>query len=182
MLAPTMMGKVTSSGGLQAIAKVIIPVLRRFKLIQLVTCCFEYIVGNRLQLGAESARQWRNMLVNLLSQSQKVEFTGAYNLIDLDGDREITLMEFWQLMDSIGEGKSDEELMSLIETSHQEMDVQQVITYPDFMGLMAEAKFYHLFLNTFLALDTQDSGYVCTKNLDRVLCGVWDLQYMQTEK
>jgi calmodulin len=115
------------------------------------------------------------MLVNLLSQSQQVKFTDAYNLIDSDGDGEITLMELRRLMDSIGEAKSDEELVSLIETSHQEMDGRQVITYPDFMGLMAEAEFYHLFLDTFRALDTRDLGYVRAKDLDRVLCGVRDL-------
>jgi calmodulin len=176
MLAPpTMMGKVTSSGGLQASTEVIIPLLQRFKLIRLVTRCFEYIVGNRLRFGVETARRRRSMLVNLLSQSQQVEFTDAYNLIDSDGDGEITLMELRRLMDSIGEAKSDEELVSLIETSHQEMDGRQVITYPDFMGLMAEAEFYHLFLDTFRALDTRDLGYVRAKDLDRVLCGVRDL-------
>jgi Ca2+-binding EF-hand superfamily protein len=175
LLAPTMMGKVISSGGLQASTEVIIPLLQHFKLIRLVTRCFEYILGNRLRFGVDSARRRRSMLVNLLSQSQQVEFTDAYNLIDSDADGEITLMELRRLMDSIGGAKSDKKLVFLIETSNQEMDGRQVITYPDFMGLMAEAEFYHLFLDTFRALDTRDLGYVRAKDLDRVLCGVRDL-------
>jgi Ca2+-binding EF-hand superfamily protein len=115
------------------------------------------------------------MLVNLLSSPQQVEFTDAYNLIDIDGDGEITVIELRRLMDSIGEEKSDEELVDLIETSHQAVDGKQVITYEDFMGLMAEVEFYHLFLETFRALDKRDSGYVRAKDLDRVLCGVRDL-------
>ena len=43
------------------------------------------------------------------------------------------------------------------------------------MGLMAEADFYNLFLDTFKALDVHDSGFVKASELDRVLCGVRDL-------
>ncbi len=93
------------------------------------------------------------MLVNLLSSPQQVAFSDAYNLIDVDGDSEITVIELRRLMDSIGEEQSDEELVDLIETSHQALDGRQVITYEDFMALMAEDEFYHLFLETFAALD-----------------------------
>ena len=73
-------------------------------------------------------------------------------------------------MDYIGEERSDEELVDLIETSRQALDGRRVITYEDFMALMAEDEFYHLFLDTLTtALDKQDSGYVRAKNLDRVL-------------
>ncbi len=109
------------------------------------------------------------MLVNLLSSPQQVAFSDAYNLIDVDGDSEITVIELWRLMDSIGEEQSDEELVDLIETSHQALDGRQVITYEDFMALMAEDEFYHLFLEAFAALDKWDSGYVRAKDLDRVL-------------
>ncbi len=73
-------------------------------------------------------------------------------------------------MDYIGEERSDEELVDLIETSRQALDGRRVITYEDFMALMAEDEFYHLFLDTLTtALDKQDSGYVRAKDLDRVL-------------
>ena len=156
-------------------AEVIVPLLMRFKLIRLVTRCFDYIVSNRLQIGDEGARRRRSMLVDLISPSQHVEFTDAFNLIDRDGDGEITLMELRRLMDSIGEERSDEELLNLIATSHQEMDGKKTISYKDFIGIMAEAEFYNLFLETFRALDKMDTGYVRAADLDRVLCGVRDL-------
>ena len=155
--------------------EVIIPLLQRFKLIRLVTRCFDYIVKNNLRFGEEGSRRRRNMLVKLLSPSQQVDFTDAFNLIDEDGNGEITLAELRRLMDSVGEEKSDSELTTFIETSHQAMDGREIITYEDFIGLMAEADFYNLFFETFRALDKRDSGYVRAKDLDRVLCGVRDL-------
>ena len=52
---------------------------------------------------------------------------------------------------------------------------QQKITFDEFMGVMAEAEFYNLFLNTFDTLDTYNSGFVRAKDLKKVLCGVRDL-------
>jgi calmodulin/calcium-binding protein CML len=49
------------------------------------------------------------------------------------------------------------------------------MNYDDFMGLMAEAEFYHLFRDIFASLDENNSGYVKARELDRVLCGVRDL-------
>lgn len=154
---------------------VVVPLLMRFKLIRLVTRCFDYMVANTPRLGDQGARRRRNMLVQLLSLSQQSDFNDAYNLLDADGDGEITLIEFRRLVDSIGEEKSDEELQNYIEKGNQKMDGKQVISYEDFMGIMAEAEFYHLFLETFRALDKQDSGYLRAGDLNRVLCGVRDL-------
>ena len=55
------------------------------------------------------------------------------------------------------------------------MDGKKIITEQDFTGLMAEVEIYHLFLDTFKAMDTQNSGFVRAKDLDRVLCGIRDL-------
>ncbi|CAJ1950357.1 unnamed protein product [Cylindrotheca closterium] len=153
----------------------VVPLLMRFKLIRLVTRCFDYMVANTPRLGDQGARRRRNMLVQLLSSSQQSDFNDAYNLLDADGDGEITLIEFRRLVDSIGEEKSDEELQNYIEKGNQKMDGKQVISYEDFMGIMAEAEFYHLFLETFRALDKEDSGYLRAGDLNRVLCGVRDL-------
>lgn len=153
----------------------VVPLLMRFKLIRLVTRCFDYMVANTPRLGDQGARRRRNMLVQLLSSSQQSDFNDAYNLLDADGDGEITLIEFRRLVDSIGEEKSDEELQNYIEKGNQKMDGKQVIAYEDFMGIMAEAEFYNLFLETFRALDKEDSGYLRAGDLNRVLCGVRDL-------
>lgn len=166
-------------GGLAADPETIVPLLLRFKLIRLITRCFDYIVANRLRFGEEGARKRRMLLVNLLSIGQQAEIRDAYNLIDSDGDGEITLMELRRLMNSIGDSRPDEELVDFIETSNRGMvgedDGKQVITYADFFGIMAEVEFYHLFLETFGALDVHDSGFVRAKDLDRVLCGIRDL-------
>jgi calmodulin len=45
----------------------------------------------------------------------------------------------------------------------------------EFMGVMAEAEFFYLFLDTFNALDKDNTGFVCAADLDRVLCGMRDL-------
>lgn len=153
----------------------VVPLLMRFKLIRLVARCFDYMVANTPRLGDEGARRRRNMLVKLLSASQQNDFNDAYKLLDKDGDGEVTVIELRRLMDSIGEEKSDEELLSYIETGNQKMDGKQVITCEDFMGIMAEAEFYYLFLETFRALDKEDSGFLRASDLNRVLCGVRDL-------
>jgi len=159
--------------------EMIVPLLLRFKLIRLVTRCFDYIVANRLRFGDAGGQKRRMILVNLLSLAQQAEIRDAYSLIDADGDGEITLFELRRLMESIGEARSDEELVSFIQTSHGGMtdqrDGKQVITYRDFFGIMAEVEIYHLFLETFRVLDEHDSGFVRARDLDRVLCGVRDL-------
>ena len=116
---------------------------------------------------------------------QAVEFTDAYNVVDLDKDGQITIVELRRVMNSVGDETSDDDLLKLIKTGSNELspdaktnpiiDRQEVITYEDFMGLMAEAEFYHLFLDTFRSLDTRDSGFVKAGELDKVLCGVRDL-------
>jgi calmodulin len=176
--------KVVAGAGALSIGadpETIVPLLLRFKLIRLVNRCFDYIVANRLRFGDEGGQKRRMLLVNLLSIGQQAEIRDAYSLIDADGDGEITLMELQRLMASVGDVRSEEELVDFIETSHQSMsspnatDGKQVITYRDFFGIMAEVEFYHLFLETFRALDEHDSGFVRAKDLDRVLCGIRDL-------
>jgi Ca2+-binding EF-hand superfamily protein/thiol-disulfide isomerase/thioredoxin len=153
----------------------IVPLLMRFKLIRSITRCFDYIVKNRLKFGDAGTRRRRTMLVNLLSPMQRREIADAFRLVDEDGNGEINLMELRRIMDSIGQERSDQELLDLIEKSHFMMDSKRVITQEDFTGLMAEAEIYSLFLDTFKSLDQDDTGFVRAKDLDRVLCGVRDL-------
>ena len=64
------------------------------------------------------------------------------------------------------------------DTSKSTMNSAQytkMITKEDFYGLMAESETYQLFLDTFVMLDHNDSGFVRAKDLDRILCGVRDL-------
>jgi Ca2+-binding EF-hand superfamily protein len=171
--------------------QIIVPLLLRFKLIRLVTRCFDYIVENRLRLGDEGSQKRRMILVNLLSVGQQAEIRDAFSLLDADGDGEITLNELSRLMESIGDVRPEDELVDFITSTssrspsssfqrssnnnNQKDQNKQVITYRDFFGIMAEVEFYNLFLETFRALDHRNSGFVRAKDLDRVLCGIRDL-------
>lgn len=155
--------------------EIIVPLLLRFKLIRLVTRCFDYIVENRLRLGDEASQKRRMLLVNLLSIGQQAEIRDAFSLLDNDGDGEVTLDELKRCMQSVGDVRSEEELVDFIDASHVLDDGKQVLTYRDFFGIMAEVEFYNLFLETFAALDHRNSGFVRAKDLDRVLCGIRDL-------
>eukprot|EP00804_Cyclotella_cryptica_P016384 CCRYP_009932-RA/>CCRYP_009932-RA protein AED:0.30 eAED:0.30 QI:0/0/0/1/1/1/2/0/261 len=78
-------------------------------------------------------------------------------------------------MESIGEVQSDEELHHMINNANPDINGNEVINYTEFMGVMAEAEFYYLFMDTFEMLDVQKTGYVSAGSLDRALCGVCDL-------
>mmetsp|Transcript_19156 Transcript_19156/g.46253 ORF Transcript_19156/g.46253 Transcript_19156/m.46253 type:complete len:686 (-) Transcript_19156:74-2131(-) len=156
--------------------EVVIPLLVRLKLIREITRCLDYMVENRLSFGDAGTRRRRAMLVNVLGPLQRQEIDDAFKLIDEDGDKEITLIELKRLLSSIGEERTDQELLEVIGSTHLDgMDDKKVMTIEDFTGLMAEAEIYYLFLDTFRAMDPSDTGFVRAKDLDRVLCGVRDL-------
>ena len=157
-------------------SEAILSLLTRFNLIRHVSRCFEYIVQTKAVFGDEGVRKRRLMLVSRLSPARRSEFVDAFALMDLDGDGNIELLELKRVMESIGESKSDEELMKMIKQgSSSVLDGRSVLSKADFLGIMAEAEFYHLFRDTFAALDKTDSGYVKACELDRVLSGVRDL-------
>jgi Ca2+-binding EF-hand superfamily protein/thiol-disulfide isomerase/thioredoxin len=153
----------------------IIPLLVRFKLIRHAARCFDYIVKTQPKWGDAGELRRRSMLVSKLTPAQREEFTDVFKVIDSSGDGLIELIELKRVMESIGEVKTDEEILEMINKGNVAMDGNQVITYQDFMGVMAEAEFYHLFKDTFGALDKHNSGYIKASDVDRVLCGMRDL-------
>ena len=153
----------------------IIQLLVRFKLIRHAARCFDYIMSTHPKWGDEGELRRRSMLVSKLTPHQREEFTDVFKVIDSSGDGLIELYELKRVMDSIGQDKTDKELVDIINKSDVGVDGNQVITYQDFMGVMAEAEFYHLFKDTFGALDERNSGFVKAADLDRVLCGMRDL-------
>jgi Ca2+-binding EF-hand superfamily protein len=154
--------------------QIIIPLLVKFRMIRHVTRCFDYIMTTTPKLGDGGSQRRRNMLVDRLTAAQKEEFQEVFHVIDQSGDGEISLMELKRVMDSVGEQKTDEEIQAMIANSHG-MDGKEVITLQDFLGIMAEADFYHLFKDTFASMDKHNSGFVKASDLDRVLCGMRDL-------
>ena len=63
----------------------------------------------------------------------------------------------------------------MINKADPSVDGNTAITLSDFIGVMAEAKFYYLFKETFASLDRDNSGYVQAGKIDQILCGLRDL-------
>lgn len=159
----------------------IITLIQRLRLIRLVSRCFNYIISSRVVWGSEGVTRRRSMLVSKLSNTQRIDFTDAFKLVDVTNDNQISLLELKRLMESVGEEKTDEqlaEMISLSSSSSTSISNSSVddkpISYTDYMGLMAEAEFYYLLRDIFASLDIYDSGFVKASAIERVLMGVRD--------
>jgi len=154
----------------------VLPLLVKFQMIRHAARCFDYIMHTKPKWGDEGESRRRQMLVAKLSASQKSEFTNVFQMIDTSHDGLISLGELKRaLMTTGSDDHTDEETLDMINKADPSVDGNASITYQDFMGVMAEAEFYHLFRDTFSSLDKYDSGFVRASDLDRVLCGVRDL-------
>merc|ERR1712194_83915 len=140
------------------------------------------------------SRRRRNILLNTLSPMQHTYIEDAFRLIDEDKSELINLNEIKRIVNSVGSTDGvGEDLPSSTEQqlapsnntnstnyapwqkSVGESANTKKITKEDFFGLMAESEMYQLFIDTFKTLDPHDSGFVRTKDLDAILCGVRDL-------
>jgi calmodulin len=154
----------------------IIPVLEKFKLIRLISRCFDYIVASGAEWGNPAVRKRRSLLVSRLPRSQREEFVEAFNLVDTNGDGGISMRELQAVMETIGEEKSEDEVNEIIPHGYTEgANGEDVMSLQDFIGIMAEVEFYYLFRDVFASLDKRNAGFVKAADLDRVLCGVRDL-------
>lgn len=154
----------------------VISLLVRFKQIQRATKCFDYIMKTRPNFGDSGEARRRALLVNKLTRSQRDDFLEMFRIIDTSGNGTISVLELRGAMKSVGDvQRSDEELRLMVNNANPDIDGNVEITRTEFMGVMAEAEFYYLFLDTFEVLDTNNTGYVSAGDLDRVLCGVRDL-------
>jgi len=153
----------------------IISLLVRFNQIRRAARCFEYIMKSNLNFGDKGETRRRTLLVSKLTRSQREEFSDLFNIIDASRDGFISILELRRAMESVGEDRTDEELYAMINNANPDIDGNTMISKSEFMGVMAEAEFYYLFLNTFEMLDVNKTGYVSAGDLDRVLCGVRDL-------
>ena len=153
----------------------VISLLVRFKQIRRASKCFDYIMKTRPKFGDVGEARRRALLVSKLTKYQRSEFTDLFKLIDQSGDGRISLLELRRAMESVGQNRSDDELLQMINNANPEIDGNTEINFTEFMGMMAEAEFYYLFIETFEALDSNKSGFVSAGDLNRVLCGVRDL-------
>lgn len=145
--------------------------LRRFKLVQMAKKCYEHIEKTRPQFGNVNESYRRSLLLREVSPAQKEEFREVFYLVDQNEDGSIQESELLRVVKSLNAEKEE----VIREVPSRVQFPQQKITFDEFMGVMAEAEFYNLFLNTFNALDTYNSGFVRAKDLKNVLCGVRDL-------
>jgi len=154
----------------------VISLLVRFKQIQRAAKCFEYIMKSQPNFGDAGESRRRALLVSKLTRSQRDDFLELFRIIDASGDGRVSILDLRRAMESVGEGdRSNEELGEMINNANPDIDGNVEITRTEFMGVMAEAEFYYLFLDTFEMLDINNTGYVSAGDLDRVLCGVRDL-------
>jgi calmodulin len=153
--------------------QIIIPLLVKFRMIRHASRCFDYIMTTQPRWGDIGTQRRRSMLVQRLTKAQQEEFIDVFSIIDQSKKGEISLLDLKRVMESVGETKSDAGLQAMI--SNTNMDGKEVITQQDFLGIMAEADFYHLFKDTFASMDKHNSGFVKASDLDRVLCGMRDL-------
>jgi Ca2+-binding EF-hand superfamily protein len=153
----------------------VISLLVRFKQIRRAAKCFEYIMKTKPKFGDVGEARRRALLVSKLTKYQRSEFTELFKLIDTSGDGTISLLELRRAMESVGQEKSDDELLQMINNANPQIDGNTAINFTEFMGMMAEAEFYDLFMETFESLDIDKTGFVSAGDLNRVLCGVRDL-------
>eukprot|EP00588_Corethron_pennatum_P011640 CAMPEP_0194282400 /NCGR_PEP_ID=MMETSP0169-20130528/22995_1 /TAXON_ID=218684 /ORGANISM="Corethron pennatum, Strain L29A3" /LENGTH=630 /DNA_ID=CAMNT_0039027697 /DNA_START=274 /DNA_END=2166 /DNA_ORIENTATION=- len=150
----------------------LLPLLVKFKLIRQGARCFEYVTKNKVTLGDVNGQYRRSLLVNRLTESQKAEFKEVFNLIDASNDGFISLLELKRVMESTGQPKSDDELNSIFEAVHPGVEASAEIDYDEFIGMMAEAEFYYLFVETFEYLDKQGSGFIRAGDITSAITGM----------
>jgi calmodulin len=152
----------------------IFSLVTRMKRIRHVSNCFDYIRDT----GASWPSARRQLLVDRLSDAQKSEFVEIFEIMDVNHDGRIDVAELRRLKESIGAEDDDEDDVLATADGSKAMEKKlemKEMTIDDYMGLMAEAKFYRLFSEIFQQLDRKRSGFVKAIDLERVLCGVRDL-------
>mmetsp|Transcript_7917 Transcript_7917/g.11422 ORF Transcript_7917/g.11422 Transcript_7917/m.11422 type:complete len:575 (-) Transcript_7917:236-1960(-) len=152
----------------------ILELLVRFKQIRQAAKCFDYIMETDPDLGNVGEIARRSLLVSKLSKSQREEFKEVFNLADVNQDGKLTLLEMKKFMESARKETTDEVLLQMINKAKPLGDgaTEYGITLNEFLGVMAEAEFYSLFIETFQVLDLENTGYVRAGDLDEVLHGV----------
>jgi len=153
----------------------VISLLVRFKQIRRAAKCFEYIMRTKPNFGDPGESRRRNLLVEKLTRAQREEFSELFEIIDTTHDDSISIFELRRAMESVGEEKTDAEIHQMINNANPDMDGNNEMTKREFMGVMAEAEFYYLFLDTFEMMDVNKTGFVSAGDLDSALCGIRDL-------
>mmetsp|Transcript_47976 Transcript_47976/g.71075 ORF Transcript_47976/g.71075 Transcript_47976/m.71075 type:complete len:565 (-) Transcript_47976:1-1695(-) len=155
----------------------ILELLVRFKQIRQAAKCFDYVMETEPDWGNKGQIARRSLLVSKLSKSQREEFKEVFNLADANQDGKLTLLEMRKFMESARKPTADHVLIEMINKANPLVDgsTEYGISKNEFLGVMAEAEFYSLFIETFQVLDLDNIGYVRAGDLDEVLHGVRDL-------
>lgn len=149
----------------------VIPLLQKFKMVRTAARCFDHIMETSPKWGDPAELYRRSLLVGQLTEAQKTEFKAVFDIIDGGDERDgkITLLDLKRVMESVGQARTDEELAAMINKANPAIDGNVVLEYDEFVGMIAEAEFYNLFVDTFNALDKQNSGFIRAGDLRVVL-------------
>ncbi|GMI21547.1 hypothetical protein TeGR_g8137 [Tetraparma gracilis] len=151
----------------------IIPLLVKFKLVRQTARCFEHVMRTSPRFGDDGEIYRRSLFVSQLTASQRSEIEDVFEVLDRSGDGEgdgtISILDLKRFMESIGEDKGDDELGEMINKANPLVDGNTSLNFSEFLGMMAEAEFYYLFLDTFQALDKYNSGFIRAGDLKKVL-------------
>lgn len=165
-----LVGEINADGAtLDAIS--VIPLLQKFKMVRTAARCFDHIMRTTPKWGDPNELYRRSLLVGQLTEAQKTEFKAVFDIIDSgdEKDGEITLLDLKRTMESVGQVREDEELAVMINKANPAIDGNVSLSFDEFMGMIAEAEFYNLFVDTFNALDKQNSGFIRAGDLRVVL-------------
>eukprot|EP01065_Artemidia_motanka_P021933 TRINITY_DN2614_c2_g1_i1.p1 TRINITY_DN2614_c2_g1~~TRINITY_DN2614_c2_g1_i1.p1 ORF type:complete len:151 (+),score=27.77 TRINITY_DN2614_c2_g1_i1:108-560(+) len=107
-------------------------------------------------------------MADLMSQDQIQEFREAFLLFDSDGSGSISVDELGEVMRSVGQACSDDEIQRLIKEA--DMDNNGVIDFPEFLTIMAHRMEKTQdadedLKETFRFYDINGTGYISPSNL-----------------
>jgi Ca2+-binding EF-hand superfamily protein len=110
----------------------------------------------------------RVKFIDMLSPVQLDSFQSLFRVIDRDEDGLIDMFDFRAVLDSV---KVDEEEEEIDPDSQPRLGLDgfKKMTSDEFIGIAAEAEFYHLLADTFKDMDAEGNGYVRVDDVSELL-------------
>lgn len=139
--------------------------LQNFRAIREVEqYCYPHLLSSLKTWGKRKEIKRRMKFVEMLSPIQKETFETVFTLADQDNDQLIDLFDLRAVFESAGTSSDST-------TSHPKLGLKGFtkIGFNEFMGITAEAEFYHMLVETFEALDSNHSGFVRVKDVRSLL-------------
>lgn len=139
--------------------------LQNFRIIrEMQQHCYPHLLASLDTWGKKKEIKRRMKFIEMLSPVQKESFETIFSLADQDDDKLIDLFDLRSVFDSTATSSSTP-------ASHPKLGLKGFtkMGYKEFMGFCAEAEFYHMLVETFEALDSNNSGFVRVKDVRGLL-------------